>query len=410
VIESNRCVSLVLLLLAACTSKSPDGPISIGGTGGGGAAGSGAPGATSESAGGAGASGSGMNTTQPAPIDSVDPLPPSAFPFFRLRYVQSIGDWRVQIWAYDRESKTEKLISALDDAVKAGQMSGPPKLSPDHKWVLIAAPFRAPKETYKPGMKLIWKVRVDGRDFVQITPLPPDPRLPCSNSSQCTGLAERTCENSRCTPFNWKYGYESPVWSPDGRSVLLHLVEYYCLQQGCRMDLTPGAFAWSATGSIALSILDQRGTEPLTLPSTLASECSTGDPSFSSDGKRLAQLYVCGSESGLHLSNPDGTNAQKLPLGLLAQFTWDPLGYAAYYKASSGKQVIWHDFTDGERVVVLDTQPDDPLEAGRFLISDDGKWMFLHQKNLGTKKEDLYLVDLTAGEMKQITTDGLSAL
>jgi hypothetical protein len=383
----------------------------MGGAGGGGAAGSGNAGGASGLGGEAGSAGSGMETVQPPPADTVEPLPASAFVFFRLRFVQSVSDWRTQIWAYDRETKTEKLVSALDDAVKAGTLSGPPSLSPDRKWVLFASTFRSPKETYKAGLKLIWKVRVDGREFVQVTPLPPDPRPACTNSAQCTGLAERTCENSRCTPFDWKYGYESAVWSADGRSVLMHLVEYYCLQQGCRMDFTPGAFAWSATGSIALSILDQPGAKPLTIPSTLRSECSTSDPTFSPDGKRLARLYVCGSETGLHVSNPDGTNPKSLPLGVLGQVVWDPIAYAVYYLSSDDKQIIWLDLTNDKQEVALDTLPGDPLRMGRFLISPDGGWMFLHQKNTATNKDHVYLVNLfKSGPLEQVTTDGVSAL
>ena len=173
-------------LCLACTDKAIEPPMGSGGS-------------TGSSAGGNSGAGPGPGpqpqpitpSTQPAPIDSVAPLPPSAFPFFRLRYVQSARDWRTQIWAYDRESNTEKLISALDDAVKGGELSGPPTLSPDRKWVLFASTFRSPKENYKPGLKLIWKVRVDGGEFVQMTPLPPDPRPPCNNNSECKGLAER---------------------------------------------------------------------------------------------------------------------------------------------------------------------------------------------------------------------------
>ena len=125
----------------------------------------------------------------------IDPLPHSTFVFFRY----SLGPtnaWTYQLWALDAVSKSERLISRLDDALVPGELlvGHGLALSPDRRWVAFAAFFRPSDHPADRSLgrytKMVWKVSVDGKQYVRISPPLEDPRTPLL---RCTPQGRRGC-------------------------------------------------------------------------------------------------------------------------------------------------------------------------------------------------------------------------
>ena len=344
---------------------------------------------------------------------AIEPLPPNSFVFWRAHVRQDVNAWRAQIWTYNVDSKQQRLVTDLDNNVSFDHLAGGLELSPDRKWVAYSAFFRTPQDPYSVHTNLIWKVSVDGKQFVQVTPLPADPRQRCDAQTPCTqGSADKVCEEGRCTPFAWRYTYERPRWAPDSQTLLFHLVEQYCLMAFCKnWNLYPPG-PWVVSASVAFQSA-RPGSEPKQLPTPALKDCGQSNPMLKPDGKRLALNFRCpGPEHGILVSDPDGSNASVVLKGLTGQMEWLPESDALYYVTTDNKRLIRLNVTDNTQQVILDTQPDDPLRIGHIAISPNGKWLFFSQNLVNSEDTNLYLTDLTTPtvEILQITNDGGSSL
>jgi hypothetical protein len=399
--------TLGTLLFLTISSGCPDGGSheTAGGTGGTLAAGG------SSVAGGNSGTGGGV-TTPPVNPAAIEPLPPNSVAFFKGHVRQDINAWRAQIWAYELDTKKQRMVTDLDDNVSFENLAGGLELSPDRKWMAFSAFFRTLPTSYSVHTNLIWKVSVDGKQFVQVTPLPTDTRQRCDAQTACTGLAEQVCEEGRCTPFAWKLAYEGATWAPNSQTLMFHLVERYCVMYFCKnwtFTYPPGP--WVTNASVAV-LSDQPGVEPKPIPAPALKDCSRSNPMITPDGKRLAVIYDCAGASGVQVSDPDGSNSKVVLKGTLRQMAWAPDGTAIYYLDGNNKQLVRLDLNTNAQQVLLDTPADDPLRMGHFTVSADGHWLFFNQIEVKTDKSDVYLYDLTHAMpgIQKLTEDGVSSL
>jgi hypothetical protein len=224
---------MLVLLGAACTSKTPSStgdPTPPGGSGGtspmgpmtgGAAGGSTVTGGTGT--GGSGGAGAGSGGS------SGSPLPPAVLGITELVFERRLprgtraGDHVAHIYAMDVNSRTERLLSNLDDdGQRTGALHGL-AVSPDRRRIAFASKaFRATAEDSKFGFSsgAIWAVDASGNDFQRLTP-PYDSQVrdagPCTRDSDCAELY--TCQMARCVRATFGMGYSAPVFSSDGTKV-----------------------------------------------------------------------------------------------------------------------------------------------------------------------------------------------
>ena len=191
------------LCLLACVSEAPEdpGPGPSSGPPAGGAAGSGGSGAAAGGDGGSQTAAGGTGGAQAGPLE---PLSPRTFVFSRSFPRKKDGegfDRAVQLFAFDVESRSETLVSKLDDdGTNPNIPVSGPSLAPDRKWLAFGSQtFRFTAADRVPGVKsgALWKVTVDGRQFERLTP-------PFAESHVWSSLDVR---------------YTDPVWSSDGATI-----------------------------------------------------------------------------------------------------------------------------------------------------------------------------------------------
>jgi Tol biopolymer transport system component len=349
----------------------------------------------------------------------VAPLDPAEFIFLRSYLPPDANDRRVQIWSYHAGTGKERLLSDLAGDLRLNSMAGGLALSPDRKWVAFAARFRPTDHPdFGAFTRMIWKVRIDGELAVQVTPNLADPRASCRMDTECVGAADHECDNGKCTPYAWRYGYEHPNWAPDGGTLLFHLVETYCQNFNCLpmpvtdpYDPNAGQLPAQFVGGVPMSITDTPGARPQQLPSMLGKGCSIFRPQISPDGRKLAGNYACGLDVfNLFTSNADGSSPETFRGGA-GFFRWRKDSQAIYYKAP-GREIRLLNLADKTQQTVLTLASG--IECTGFAISPDGQFMLLNLEYPveGGRRTNLFLLDLngTPPAPQQITRDGTSFL
>ena len=171
-----------------------------GGTGSGATGGGATGGATAAggAAGGATAAG-GSGPSEPA---TITPLPANSIAFVRGKHWPETKAWTAQIWALDLDTKAETLITDFDNKYPLSILTGPIALSPDRRWVAFSGFYRPASFIFEAFVSLIWKVSVDGKQFVRLTAAE-DPRGTCDANTACRGPAVMNCLAGKCMPFGW---------------------------------------------------------------------------------------------------------------------------------------------------------------------------------------------------------------
>jgi hypothetical protein len=180
--------------------------------------------------------------SDPAPsgqaTSSSDPtLSSSAFVFWkRFRRVdppaqpgrRSYPEYACHLYAYDLATRTERLISNLDDdgVNPNGGCGNPMAVSPDRRWIAFPSfTFRRTSDDSPPNIRtnILWGLRADGKELKRLTPkLPEDYELGsvCAANGGCP--ADKHCGvGGRCRKLGFRVGYGDPVWSRDGQTIYL---------------------------------------------------------------------------------------------------------------------------------------------------------------------------------------------
>jgi hypothetical protein len=328
--------------------------------------------------------------------------------FARSRFNQDTNAWLAQIWAYDIDAGTERLITDFDGKLPATALTGPITLSPDRRWVAFSGHFKPAAFIYEAFVRLIWKVSVDGKTFVRLTPAT-DPRPSCSAAMPCTGFAQKTCEQGRCMPHGWIYAHEDPAWSPDSSVVLFTITEIYCYQFGCTsfglpLGMTRGAISLAA-------FMDDRADSEIKVLARAADfdKCDTFGARLSRDGKQLAISYECGGAMSLLVSAADGSDPVSFDFGKLGDAEWAADGKTMYVSTLDGSTVSRLDLDSAKTTVVLSNA--DPKESvENFRISEDGRKLIFSSRNSETSAVNLLMLDLSSGDVRKLTSDRVSRL
>ena len=216
---------LAIVLVGGCVSRTPEPPGSGGagysGEGGaapsqtGGAAGSG----TSDSGGSAATSGTGGTT----PGSSSGALPENTFVFARASSAEPTPI--MHLYAYDFVTRTERLLSKLDDDKGQGTHTNGLAISPDRQWIAFGAlRFRATPEEISRRQGSIWAVSPDGAQFRKLTAniTPADKTGSCSRDGDC--LWGQRCRSGQCSYDGLSITPNSPTWAPDGKRLYFRWV------------------------------------------------------------------------------------------------------------------------------------------------------------------------------------------
>jgi Tol biopolymer transport system component len=393
----------ILLATAACpSSNTPAGEA-------GGSSGTGGSGAIAGST--AGSGGSSSPSDSPSPAESITPLAPNSFVFVRGKYREDTKTWMAQIWAYDLDNRTEKLVTDFGGTFPLSGVTGSVALSPDRRWVAFSGFYQPTSFIFEAHVRLLWKVSVDGKKFVRLTP-PTDPRPMCSQAMSCSGPAQKMCESGRCMPHGWIYAHEAPAWTPDGTLVVFHITEVQCLQLLCMeygLPLGMGKIAWT----ISAFLKDAQDSEVKLLTKPPGFEkCDTAYPRLSPDSKRIARFFDCGGNNGIVVSALDGSDALSYKIQNALKIAWKADGKAIYYGAIDGSSISLLDleakttrpFVDAEAAIFEDLMG--------FLVSPDGRWLVFTSHNTKTGALDIQAIDTTdlTKPTAQLTTDNVSHL
>ena len=322
---------------------------------------------------------------------AITPLPASTFVYYRMT---KEGDKSyAHLWSYDVLSRETRLISKLDNSISSFRSIAGDRvaISPDRKWVAFSADFRPSKaDDFLAGRtSMIWKVSVDGDQFVRISAPLTDWRKPCSSGCPSEMLCEPTSD--LCTLAGWAWGFEHPSWSPDGQRIFAHLSTTACKNVSCLPSVVlPDVPAVTAISEVV--IMNAQAMAPhsaVTRPAELA--CNTAMPVVSPDGKRLAVDYSScfGAGSwGVLVSDLDGSNYQRLADHICNQIVWRTDSAAVYCSQGSTLSLLTLDkkSTPAQNLI-------SQVTLDHFSFSADGRWLAANLKRDNTT--DIYIADLT---------------
>ena len=345
----------------------------------------------------------------PESATSITPLPPNSFALVRSRQKPD-KTWLAAIWGYDLDTKTERLITDFDGQLPTSALIGPVRLSADRRWVAFTAYYKPEGFIFEAFVSLLWKVSVDGKSFVRLTPAK-DPRPACSATMPCKGFEQKMCDQGRCMPHGWIYTHEGPIWAPDNRVVFFTITEVYCYQFGCTSHGLPLGMTRGLI-TLAAFVEDRADSQVklLRVPAEFGS-CGTSEPKLSPDGERLAVQFSCTSKRGLLVSAANGSNPVSYDVPGLADVEWAADGTAMFITDIGGTAVSRLDLKTKAtaRVLAADDPSTSSIEAIR--LSSDGKQLIFSMRAEETSAVYLYSLDLLAdGPPVQLTTDHVSHL
>jgi hypothetical protein len=135
--------------------------------------------------------------------------------------------------------------------------------------------------------------------------------------------------------WGWSYGYESPDFSPDGKTVFAHRYETGCSNPSCLPNLvTPLVPVLAVIGEL-VAMDNVPEAPPASVAATTFGKrlvrCSSPRPAQTA--AKLAALYSgCASDygSGIVISDPDGANPQYISGPYCDLPVWRADGNAVY--------------------------------------------------------------------------------
>jgi hypothetical protein len=214
---AGRCDDPLSCTDGVCSSSSGGGPA----TASGGAPPGSSGGPPSQSSGGATAGPLGFSEADTA---SIQPMPATEFVFQRL--VKQRDDLVSHIYAFDLATRTERLISKLDQDIGRGDEIRQMAVSADRRWIAFSSVlFRISDEDYFKYFffqDVLWALSADGKMIRRLTKPPVGPLnvvsgSTCVSDSQCV---DSVCRMNRCELRNYNIQYEHIAWAPDGKSVV----------------------------------------------------------------------------------------------------------------------------------------------------------------------------------------------
>jgi hypothetical protein len=397
------------------TSDDGSGGTTTGNTGGG---------TTGSAAGGRGnGDGAGGSTGDNAAATT---LPPSTFVFERLTSKKA-ADYGTtnELYAYDLATRTERLISKLDETtVTLGHA-----VSPDRRWIAFGArQFRPTLQELEHKVTALWAVTPDGGTFRRLSPnlvFNDKTDLTCSSSSECPWGED--CRGGKCVFTNLSVTTSSPVWSPDGHSIFFsHLIFWNAIDL---MGFGRLTFLRSL-GRITDGVLTDVAGSPCQ---------STGPPAIHPDGQTLllSRASCYGAKDALtewtmqplaykrSVIEQQRTYGQDVPPESDWSISgtrpaWLPGGQEALFSAL-GPHKVGKDagFREGLKKWTAATgevksiyMPDSDAAPGveSFAVGPKGEVVLGMVVGEGdTAKRDLYLFDLASAKMMALTQDGMSA-
>jgi hypothetical protein len=183
------------------------------------------------------------------------------------------------------------------------------------------------------------------------------------------------------------------------------MAEQYCVQYSCSGDVLAGQSVVSV--SLAASIDDRPGSDSQLLPLQVPDKCTTAAPALKPDGTRLAAIYNCEGATGIVLTDPDGRNAEMIPLPV-RQFMWRPDGGGLYYVEQFGRRISLLTLPNKQQISLLTANA--PSSIGKLSVTPDGALIFNAQN--AQNESDLFFLNLKdpAPAADRLTRDGVNAL
>jgi Tol biopolymer transport system component len=136
------------------------------------------------------------------------PLPTTSFVFAKILRRGQPERWDNHLYAFDKLTGEEHLISVLDDNGMTGTWLQGLAISPDRRWIAFAADnFRLDDADRTVGIQTmgsIWLVSVDGKQFKRLTP-------PFALDAAC--FSEKRCREE------FQSSLRDPTFAPDGGTI-----------------------------------------------------------------------------------------------------------------------------------------------------------------------------------------------
>jgi hypothetical protein len=364
-------------------------------------------------------SGTPTNPTEP-PVNeaAITPLPPKTF-VFKKRFKRE-GDkpdepvHAFHLYAYDLATRSERLISTLDDPGKGGWYVAGGKPSPDRRWIAFGKQdFRvSPEDRKHISTKggIVWSVSADGKAFKRLT----------------APFAEEHVFSS------YDVRYNDPVWSSDGTTVYFedwrfnNCVPGYgvhgCMKASLRAATnlavtTEWVFGTSCIGEIPVDIHPSGQT--VLVRRLNCQRAADGLVEMTLNGKAVPtdKRYIA----------KRSTEYYSTVLGKIVTFNFDPqeaawlpdgsgvliVGSGPTKKAApdpSGQKFRWgvHRWTEGADVKLLYEPETDDRDITDIAVSKAGDVIVVVTSRVpGNETSQLYLFDLQTGKLgEQLTNAG----
>jgi hypothetical protein len=129
------------------------------------------------------------------------------------------------LYTYDFSTKSEQLLSKLDEDKGQGGSTNGLTISPDRQWIAFGAlRFRLTPEEASRRQGSIWAISADGSQFRKLTSnlTPADKTGACSRNPDC--LWGQRCRSGQCTYDGLSITPNSPTWAPDGKRLFFRWV------------------------------------------------------------------------------------------------------------------------------------------------------------------------------------------